>query len=410
MEVIRVKNLTKDYLIYTRRGQRLKELFGLGRSSHHEVKRALYDISFSVSQGECIGVIGENGSGKTTLLKILAGSTRPTAGDVNLKGRISSILDPTTGFDPDFSGRENVFAKAALMGLSEKEAESIYSDVLTFSELGDRIHHPLRTYSTGMLMRLGFAVTIHVPFDILLVDEVLYVGDYLFQRKCANAIRAFKELGKTIVVTSHALSDVSTFCDRLLLLSEGKLIMEGGTEALIKYYVEDCERREGSIAQAMLGDNRLKRCMETVEGATITKVQIENRSGLKIKEIRTGEYLKIVIGFLCSRPLKNPCLRVQFLRNDGLLVMGTNTYRVDMDIGSIEGRYEASLIFDEFNLLAGDYYVNVGIWPDEWKSFASRTPYDVHEFQHVLRVISHRRDGGGLVRSLGKWSVLPEKF
>jgi len=221
-KAIVVKNLTKDYHIYSRRGQKLKELLMMGRRDYHDKKRALFDLSFEVDHGECLGVIGDNGTGKSTLLKVLAGTSYPTAGLVEVSGLRSYILDPSTGFNPDLSGRENIIAKCSLMGMAPAQVRELQPKILDFSGIEDRIEHPFRTYSTGMQVRLGFAVAIHIPFDVLIVDEVLAVGDFLFQRKCINAIRSFRDQGKTIVVSSHSLSEVSSFCDRLILLNDGR--------------------------------------------------------------------------------------------------------------------------------------------------------------------------------------------
>jgi len=409
MKAITVRNLTKDYKIYSRRGQKFKELLTLNRHDYHETKRALHDLTFDVAAGECVGIIGNNGSGKSTLLKILAQTSYPTVGEIELNGRVSYILDPSTGFNPDFSGRQNVFIKCALLGLSHDQIQQLFPIIHDFSGLAERIDHPIKTYSTGMVVRLGFSVAIHVPFDILLVDEVLSVGDYLFQRKCINAIRAFKEQGKTILVSSHSLSDVSTFCDRLILLNDGVVGLVGDTDKVVQAYIEDCETRysriEHSAGDTVVYDDALACCSERLGSATILEVSFFDAEGNPTTNVRSGTGLTLRVRFVAHEEIDNPCVRLQFLRNDGLLVSGSNTYRHDLDFGKLLGHFEVLCHFPNFNLLEGDYYANVGVWPDEYQSFVSKTPYDIHEYNHIVTVTSARIDGGGLARVPCSWSI-----
>lgn len=399
-KAIVVKNLTKDYHIYSKRGQKLKEVLFFGRRDYHDTKRALFDVSFEVEQGECLGIIGDNGSGKSTLLKILAQTTYSTAGLVKVEGRSSYILDPSTGFNGDLSGRENIVSKCSLMGLSPTQTRELYPKILEFSELVDRIEHPFKTYSTGMQVRLGFAVAIHIPFDVLIVDEVLAVGDFLFQRKCINAIRAFRDHGKTIVITSHSLSEVSNFCDRLILLRDGQIAMVGKTDMVIKAYIEECEMLYRRIEAPSIQDQVFGISRERVEGARIIEVQFLGADGQARTEFRTGEAMTIRIRFITTKgPLPDPCFRVQFLRNDGLLVQGMNNYRRENHFHSVEGHYEVLLHYPAINMLGGDYYANVGVWPDEYQSFAAKSPYDAREYKTIITIHQKRDHGGGLAYS-----------
>jgi ABC-type polysaccharide/polyol phosphate transport system ATPase subunit len=407
MKAVVVRNLTKDYKIYSKRGQKAKELLTFNRRDFHETKRALHDVNFDVEVGECLGVIGDNGCGKSTLLKILARMSYPTAGEVEINGQVSYILDPAAGFNPDFSGRENVYTKCALLGMTTAETDELFPVVHDFSGLGDRIDHPMRTYSSGMVVRLGFSVAIHVPFDILLVDEVLSVGDYLFQRKCIGAIRAFKERGKTILVSGHSLADISTFCDRLILLNSGKIALLGQTDQVVRAYIEDCDNRYRRIERALttVQDEALSCCMERLGRVSIVEVSFFDEQGRRTNTFRSGQTLVVHLRFVAHDPIANPCIRVQFLRNDGELITGSNTYRHGLAAGVLHGHYEAVCRFPEFNVLAGDYYANVGVWPDEFQSFVAKTPYDIHEFASVVTIESERVDGGGLVRVPCEWSL-----
>ncbi len=407
MKAVVVRNLTKDYKIYSRRAQKFLELLTFNRRTYHETKRALHDLSFEVDTGECVGVIGDNGSGKSTLLRLLAQTSFPTTGDIEINGRVSYILDPTIGFNPEFSGRQNILTKCALLGLSAAQGEELFPKIHEFSGLGERIDHPIKTYSAGMTVRLGFSVAIHVPFDVLLIDEVLAVGDYLFQRKCINAIRAFREQGKTILISSHSLSDISAFCDRLILLAGGEIGMLDRTEQVVQKYIQDCDDRYARIESAAtpVYDDVLSCCTERVAGAKIVDAAFLDESDASAAVFRTGRPLVARLVIEVNEEIDNPCIRLQFLRNDGTLVFGANTYRQELHLGKMRGRYEARCRIDELNLLAGDYYANIGVWPDEYKSFTARTPYDVQEFQHIITICSDRADGGGLARVPCRWSV-----
>jgi len=410
MSIVTVRHLTKDYRIYSRRGQKFKEMLTFNRRVYHDTKRALDDVNFILNAGECLGIIGFNGSGKSTLLKILAQTSLPTTGEISINGQVSYILDPSTGFNPDFSGRENVLIKCALLGLSAAQSAALFDVIHDFSGLGDRIDHPLKSYSTGMVVRLGFSVAIHVPFDVLLIDEVLSVGDYLFQRKCINAIRKFKEQGKTIIVASHSLADVSSFCDRLLLLDDGRLVLQGETDKVVQAYVEDCEQRygriEGPIQQGLpIHDPALELCEVKLGQAHIEEVAFLDGAGRPAIEYESGAPMTIRIRFRTDEPLTNPCIRIQFLRNDGLLILGSNTYRHELEFGRVDGVYEADCHFPSLNILSGDYYLNVGVWPDEYQSFQAKTPYDAHEYKHIITIASKRIDGGGLALSPCQWKM-----
>ena len=405
MIVVSAQNLSKQYSIYSQRGQKFKEWLTFNRKSYHDEKQAIDDVTFDIGQGECFGIIGDNGSGKSTILKLLAGTTYPTSGQVKVKGRISYILDVSTGFNFDFSGRENIRMKCTLLGLTPDQINENYDSIVEFAGLADRIDHPLRTYSTGMILRLGFSVAVHIPYDILIVDEVLSVGDYLFQRKCVNAIRNIIDAGKTVIITSHSLSDVSTFTDRLMLLEEGRIAMIGSTEEVIEKYIEDCEARCIIDVAPVVDDQVFTACIEKQGNATILEVEMQNENGQAANEVKAGGFLRVLVRFFVESPIDNPCIRIQFMSKDGLLMLGNNTYRQDIDLGTMQGKYEAKIDFPKLQLNEGEYYINVGVWPDEWRSYSSKTPYDVHEYRHRVRISSERTDGEGLIRSTGKWSL-----
>jgi lipopolysaccharide transport system ATP-binding protein len=235
--VIKVSGIGKTYRIYGSTGARISEW--VAGDVRHQEFRALEDVSFTIGRGESFALIGRNGSGKSTLLQIVAGVLQPTCGDVEVNGRISALLDLGTGFHPSFTGRENVFLSASLLGLSRKETQEKFDEIASFADIGEYLDRPARTYSTGMLMRLAFSVRVALDPDILIIDEALSVGDFFFQQKCFRKLHQMKETGLTLLVVSHDMGTVRDFCDRALFLSKGRQIFLGeSSEAAKKYLFE----------------------------------------------------------------------------------------------------------------------------------------------------------------------------
>jgi len=230
---VSVDGVTKDFILYHNRNYNLKEkLVGLVSGQFREKRelfRALDNVSIDVRQGEAVGLLGHNGSGKSTLLKLIAGILKPTAGTIGINGRIAPFIELGVGFNPQLTGEENIFLNGTLYGCTNKELEALYDDIVEFSELGDFIDIPLKNYSSGMQMRLGFSVAVHLEPSILLADEVLAVGDVKFQEKCLDRIRALREKGMTLILVSHSEDMVHDFCDRFFELEHGKVIRSGAT-------------------------------------------------------------------------------------------------------------------------------------------------------------------------------------
>jgi len=234
--VIEIKNLTKNYKLYNNHSDRVKEAFHPFRKKFHHIFSALNDISFDVKKGETLGIVGRNGSGKSTLLQILCGILNPTSGLAEIKGKVSALLELGAGFNPEFTGRQNVFINGAILGLANKEMEACFDDIAEFAELGDFIDQPVKTYSSGMYVRLAFAVAIHVNADILIVDEALAVGDEIFQRKCFSRIQQLQQKGTTILFVSHSAGQVVELCNRAILLDQGELLLDGTPKQVVSEY------------------------------------------------------------------------------------------------------------------------------------------------------------------------------
>lgn len=238
--VITVSNMSKDFVIYGDRANTLKEkIIRLG-SGKREVHHVLKNINLDIKKGETVALIGVNGSGKSTLLKLMTKIIYPTVGKIEVKGKLTSLLELGAGFHQDFSGRENIYFNASIFGLSRKEIDARINDIIEFSELGEFIDSPVRTYSSGMYMRLAFSVAINVDADILLVDEILAVGDGHFQDKCLNKMLELKKEGKTMVFVSHSIGSVKQLCDRAIWLYDGEVRMDGKTEEVLEEYIKVC--------------------------------------------------------------------------------------------------------------------------------------------------------------------------
>ena len=250
---ISVNDVSKMYKLYDNPMDRLKESLGLSRKKKYKEHYALNHVSFQVHKGETVGIIGTNGSGKSTILKIITGVLSPTGGEVSVNGRISALLERGAGFNGEYSGLENVYLNGSMIGFSREEIDAKLQSILDFADIGEFIHQPVKTYSSGMFVRLAFAVAINIDPEILIVDEALSVGDVFFQAKCYRKFEEFKEMGKTILFVSHDLSSIGKYCDRVVLLNKGEKLAEGGAKEMVNLYrrvlvnqYDDADLEEGA--------------------------------------------------------------------------------------------------------------------------------------------------------------------
>jgi ABC-type polysaccharide/polyol phosphate transport system ATPase subunit len=248
VNAVEFERVSKVYAIYEKPGDRLRELLSLGRRSHHRDFRALSDLSFAIRRGEVFCIVGENGSGKSTALQIVAGIMQPSSGAVAVNGRVAALLELGAGFNPEFTGRDNVYLNASILGLSRREIDRRYREIEDFAEIGDFIRQPVKTYSSGMIVRLAFAVAIVVDPEILLVDEALAVGDAYFRHRCLRKVHELRARGVTIVFVSHAVADVQAIGDRVLWLEHGRAIAIGETDTVLPQYLAAMTAREGSAS------------------------------------------------------------------------------------------------------------------------------------------------------------------
>ena len=323
-----------------------------GRDSSQQI-RALEGVSFQVVAGHALGVVGQNGSGKTTLLKIVAGATHPSSGRVEVDGRIGSLLDLGAGFHPEFSGRENIRFSGALMGLEPDRVREAEDRIVAFSELEEFIDQPVRTYSAGMYVRLGFAVTTGFHPSVLVIDEALAVGDQPFQKKCTDRILAIMERGAAIVICSHNLYQIKTLCEEAIWLREGRPQSQGDAVTVVedysRYLGQASAPRDGGADTA--GSDPPLNCR-------IESLRPEDGSGSRCQSFRTGETLRLeIIAEFLSEFRGRPSLRVAIRRDDGLTIHETRTRSIE-ELQSLDGgRYRGRLTLREIPLLAGGYRV-----------------------------------------------------
>ncbi len=290
MNAVEFQNVSKSYAIYDKPGDRLKELLSFGRRGFHRDFWALRDLSFEVRRGETFCIVGENGSGKSTLLQMVAGILLPSAGDLSVNGRVSALLELGAGFNPEFSGRENVYLNGSILGLTTKQIDARYRAIEEFAEIGDFIRQPVKTYSSGMVVRLAFAIAIHVDPEILLVDEALAVGDLYFRHRCMRKVHELRARGVTILFVSHALADVKAVGDRALWIEHGKLIEIGATDMVVAKYLAAMTQKDshylGDQLPAMQPSREAVRAIEIADRLP----NIDHRHG-----DRRGEILGIAI-------------------------------------------------------------------------------------------------------------------
>lgn len=398
---ISVRDVTKTYKVRHSKGRTLKELF-LRQNIFEETINALDHVTFDVKPGITMGVIGSNGSGKSTMLKLIARTSRPTGGEVVVNGRVSALLELGAGFHPDFTGRENVFLDGAIMGLPRKVVEERFDEIVAFAEMEEFIDQPAKTYSSGMYMRLAFAVAVSVDPDIILIDEVFAVGDESFQRKCLERIDEFKSEGKTILFVSHGLGAVKALCEEAVWLEKGKLSALGSTEKVIDYYlwaVNEGEEKRLSAEEGLKEEGR----WGTRRGE-ITGVEICGPEGESKHLFGTGEKFKVRISYRASEKLKEPVIGIGIHRADGVYCFACNTSETDRTPEFIKAGEEGELWFeiDDLSLLPGDYQITTSFHDKEAKE-----TYDFHDRRYRFKVMQGPAVVIGLFNMPHKWIGWP---
>ncbi len=337
---IQVNKVTKIYRLYNSPIDRFKEALHPFKKKYHDNFYALNNASLEIKKGESVGIVGMNGSGKSTLLKIISGIVAPTEGTVVVNGRISALLELGVGFNPEFSGLENVQFQCALLGFDSSETERLLSEIVAFADIGDFIHQPVKSYSSGMYVRLAFAVAINVDPDILIVDEALAVGDAYFQVKCMNKIRSFMNASKTLVFVSHDPGAIKSLCNRAYLLNKGVVLDSGDPDRVFNFY-------NGLIAekqQTTSGQSRKNLSERSGNGrATITSVSILDQQGTTVDTVTTGETIRLKIDIKFEQRIVDPTIGILIRDRLGNDIFGVNNALMKISIGVIEAGRELSV-------------------------------------------------------------------
>ena len=382
---------------------------------------ALTDVSFSVPKGSTFGVIGRNGSGKSTALKLVAGITKPTMGTVRVAGRISALIELGAGFHPEISGRENVFINGIMLGLTKRQIHERFDDIVEFAELREFIDAPVKTYSSGMYMRLGFAVAIHVDPDVLLVDEVLAVGDEGFTHKCLDKFAEFRRRGKTVLLVTHSLGLVETLCDEAVWLDVGRLEAQGDPKRVVGAYLTAVEHGEQELMAATTA-KAVEAVEEVVESAAasdsppdmfkaaegrwgsreieIADVALLDRHGEPSFVFHTGEAMRVHLKVRAHHETDDFAFGIGLFNADGVCCYGTNTFVEEMNPERLSGEADVTFAIDSLDLVEGTYKLDVAVHKRDG------FPYDYHRLLYTFRVKSRTRDVG-IYRPQHRWTFSP---
>jgi ABC-type polysaccharide/polyol phosphate transport system ATPase subunit len=391
--VVVADHVSKKYRLYRERNASLKATVMRGRRSRVDVFWAVDDVSFEVHEGSTTGLIGENGSGKSTMLKCLAKILRPDKGAVSTTGKMSALLELGAGFHPELTGRENVFLNGAILGLKQKELVARFDDIVDFAGIGRFIDEPVKNYSSGMYVRLGFSVAINVEPDILLVDEVLAVGDEAFQRKCLERFAELKNNGKTVIIVSHSMPSVINMCDHAIWFKKGHKMADGTPKDVVEAYT-------GSI---VLSEHRPTETGDRWGSgeARIERVELIERSGMQVTRIGSGEPVTVRLWYTTTEPVARPVFTVSIKTLQGVVISAPSTRQDDKNIPEkLDGTGCVDLRLDHFPLLPGTYDISASVM-----DYTLAHPYDVR--RNVLRIDVDRKgqmDPEGIVSLGGQWS------
>ncbi len=371
---IEVKDVQKIYKLYDKSSDRLKEAFGLSKQKKHKLHYALKGVNLNIYQGETVGIIGTNGSGKSTILKIITGVLNPSSGQVNVNGRISALLELGAGFNMEYNGIENVYLNGTMMGFSEKEIEEKLPDILAFADIGDYVYQPCKTYSSGMFVRLAFAVAINIEPEILIVDEALSVGDVFFQAKCYHKFEEFKKMGKTIIFVSHDLSSISKYCDRVYLLNQGELLGEGSPKEMIDAYkrvlVGQYELPEDggenllqdAELQAAAGGINTKALEYGTKQAEILEYYLTDDRGVRTTAVIKGTEFTVHMKVRFTDTLPAPIFAFSVKNVQGTEITGTNSMIEKAFLQSVKAGEVKDVTFTQkMSLQGGEYLLSLGV-------------------------------------------------
>lgn len=386
MGSIQVSQLGKAYKQYPSRWARLAEWFIPFSAPRHQLKWVLQDLSFTVNPGEALGIIGVNGAGKSTLLKMITGTTQPNAGHIHLQGRVAALLELGMGFHPDFSGRQNVFMAGQLLGLGMDELHELMPEIEAFAEIGEYIDHPVRTYSSGMQMRLAFSVATARRPDVLIVDEALSVGDAYFQHKSFARIREFRKAGTTLLIVSHDRQAIQNLCDRAILLANGKLALEGSPEEVMDFYSAMlAEKEQQTVRQERLESGQVRTISGTGE-AGFADIALINEQGQRVEVVSVGAMVTLEVTVDIRADV--PRLVLGFMIKDrmGQAMYGINTHRLNQPVENLKAGEQVVYRF-RFPARLGKGNYSIALSLSRFDSHLD-TNYEWRDFALVFHVIN----------------------
>ncbi len=371
---ISVSHVSKVYKLYDRNRDRLKEALHIGRNIHSREHFALDDVSFDVFKGETVGIIGTNGSGKSTILKIITGVLNQTSGDLTINGRISALLELGAGFNMEFTGIENIYLNGTMLGFSEKEIDAKLDSILEFADIGDFVNQKVKTYSSGMFVRLAFAVAINIDPEILIVDEALSVGDVFFQNKCYRKFEDFKKQGKTILFVSHDLGSISKYCDRVILLERGHKIGEGDPKEIIDMYkkvlVGQLESAVNTNKSESIDKGRKWKDLMQLNPnmdeygsglAEFTDYCAYDNGGTITNTIIKGDEFTVKVKIRFFETIQDPIFALSFKNMQGTEITGTNTMFEKITTGTLNAGETVIVTFTQnMSLQGGEYLISLG--------------------------------------------------
>lgn len=415
MIAIDIENVSRIYQKYSARHrfQTFKSAFVKGdlfkALKPDELVTALDEVNFKIKKGTTFGIIGENGSGKSTLLKVVAGITKPTSGRVTVRGKVSALIELGAGFHPEISGRENVYINGIMLGLSKREINEKFDEIVRFAELEEFIDAPVKTYSSGMYMRLGFSIAINVNPDILLIDEVLAVGDASFVPKCLDRIDDFRRRKKTILFVSHDLHTVEKICDQVVWLKEGKIQAIGQPKKAIDFYLQDiAEKQEQDLEKRQQDIEREQEWKEErredrwgKREIEIKKVRLKDLDGKEKHVFSPDEGMIIEMDVVAAQQIKDFVFGIGIFNSQGICCYGTNTSLEDFEPLSIQGEGKVVCRIEKLNLINGTYYFDVATHKKDGY------PYDYHRNLYSFMVFSLKKDEG-IARPKHSWIFSPQ--